>query len=222
MFSVVSLMVRRDILLAMRRPQDVMTSLFFFIIVVSLFPLGVSPEMEVLRGIAPGVIWVAALLATMLSLDRLFSADYQDGTLEQMILSPQPLTLLVVSKVLAHWLLTGLPLVMLTPLLGLLLGLNGEEIKVLTLTLLIGTPVLSLVGSIGAALTLGVRGGGVLLSLLILPLFVPVLIFGTGAVSSMNSGLGTEAHFSLLGAFLVLSLLLTPWASAAALKISME
>ncbi len=222
MFSVINLMVRRDILLAMRRPQDVMTSLFFFIIVVSLFPLGVSPEMEVLRSIGPGVIWVAALLATMLSLGRLFSDDYQDGTLEQLILSPQPLALVVLSKVVAHWLLTGLPLVMLTPLLGLLLGLSGEEIQVLTLTLLLGTPVLSLVGSIGAALTLGVRGGGVLISLLILPLFVPVLIFGTGAVSSMNAGLGVEAHFSLLGAFLVLSLLLTPWASAAALKISME
>ncbi len=222
MFSVINLMVRRDILLAMRRPQDVMTSLFFFIIVVSLFPLGVSPEMEVLRNIGPGVIWVAALLATMLSLGRLFSDDYQDGTLEQLILSPQPLALVVLSKVAAHWLLTGLPLVILTPLLGLLLGLNGEEIQILTLTLLLGTPVLSLIGSIGAALTLGVRGGGVLISLLILPLFVPVLIFGTGAVSSMNAGLGVEAHFSLLGAFLVLSLLLTPWASAAALKISME
>ncbi len=222
MFSVINLMVRRDILLAMRRPQDVMTSLFFFIIVVSLFPLGVSPEMEVLRSIGPGVIWVAALLATMLSLGRLFSDDYQDGTLEQLILSPQPLALVVLSKVAAHWLLTGLPLVILTPLLGLLLGLNGEEIQILTLTLLLGTPVLSLIGSIGAALTLGVRGGGVLISLLILPLFVPVLIFGTGAVSSMNAGLGVEAHFSLLGAFLVLSLLLTPWASAAALKISME
>lgn len=222
MFSVINLMVRRDILLAVRRPQDVMTSLFFFIIVVSLFPLGVSPEMEVLRSIGPGVIWVAALLATMLSLGRLFSDDYQDGTLEQLILSPQPLALVVLSKVAAHWLLTGLPLVILTPLLGLLLGLNGEEIQILTLTLLLGTPVLILIGSIGAALTLGVRGGGVLISLLILPLFVPVLIFGTGAVSSMNAGLGVEAHFSLLGAFLVLSLLLTPWASAAALKISME
>ncbi len=222
MFSVINLMVRRDILLAVRRPQDVMTSLFFFIIVVSLFPLGVSPEMEVLRSIGPGVIWVAALLATMLSLGRLFSDDYQDGTLEQLILSPQPLALVVLSKVAAHWLLTGLPLVILTPLLGLLLGLNGDEIQILTLTLLLGTPVLILIGSIGAALTLGVRGGGVLISLLILPLFVPVLIFGTGAVSSMNAGLGVEAHFSLLGAFLVLSLLLTPWASAAALKISME
>ncbi len=222
MFSVINLMVRRDILLAMRRPQDVMTSLFFFIIVVSLFPLGVSPEMEILRTIGPGVIWVAALLATMLSLGRLFSADYQDGTLEQMILSPQPLVLMVLSKAIAHWLLTGVPLVMLTPLLGLLLGLSGAEIKILTLTLLLGTPVLILIGSIGAALTLGVRGGGVLLSLLILPLFVPVLIFGTGAVSSMNAGMGVEAHFSLLGAFLILSLLLTPWAAAAALKISME
>ncbi len=222
MFSVINLMVRRDILLAMRRPQDVMTSLFFFIIVVSLFPLGVSPEMEILRTIGPGVIWVAALLATMLSLGRLFSADYQDGTLEQMILSPQPLALMVLSKCVAHWLLTGVPLVLLAPLLGLLLGLGGDEIQTLTLTLLLGTPVLILIGSIGAALTLGVRGGGVLLSLLILPLFVPVLIFGTGAVSSMNAGMGVEAHFSLLGAFLVLSLLLAPWASAAALKISME
>ncbi len=222
MFSIVTLMIRRDILLAMRRPQDIMTSLVFFVIVVSLFPLGVSPEMSVLQGIAPGVIWVAALLATMLSLGLLYSADYQDGTLEQMVLAPQSLTLMVLSKVVAHWLLTGLPLVALTPLLGLLLGLSGAEIEVLTLTLLLGTPVLSLIGSIGAALTLGVRGGGVLLSLLILPLFVPVLIFGTGAVSSMNAGMGTVGHFSVLGAILILSLLLTPLASAMALKISME
>jgi heme exporter protein B len=215
-------MVQRDIILAMRRPQDVMTTLIFFVIVVSMFPLGVSPEMEVLRGIAPGVIWVAALLATMLSLGRLFSADYQDGTLEQMLLAPQPLSLLVLSKIVAHWVLTGLPLVLISPLLGLLLGMDTLEIKVLTLTLLLGTPVLSLVGAIGAALTLGVRGGGVLLSLLILPLYVPVLIFGTGAVDSMSAGLGAEAHISLLGAFLLLALCFTPWASAAALRISME
>lgn len=208
--------------LAMRRPQDVMTTLFFFVIVVSLFPLGVSPELEVLRGIAPGVIWVAALLATMLSLGRLFSGDYQDGTLEQMLIAPQPLSLLVLSKVFAHWCLTGVPLVLMSPVLGLLLGMGEDDIRVMTITLLLGTPVLSLIGAIGAALTLGVRGGGVLLSLLILPLYVPVLIFGTGAVQSASSGMGVEGHFSLLGAFLVLALCFTPWASAAALRISME
>jgi len=222
MFSVIALMVQRDMVLAMRRPQDVMTTLIFFVIVVSLFPLGVSPEMKVLQGIAPGVIWVAALLATMLSLGRLYSDDYQDGTLEQMILSPQPLSLLVLSKVVAHWLLTGLPLVLMSPLLGLLLGMEREAISLLTLTLLLGTPVMSLIGSIGAALTLGVRGGGVLLSLLILPLYVPILIFGTGAIESMSAGMGAEAQISILGAFLVLALLLAPWASAAALKITVE
>ena len=222
MFSIISHMVRRDMLLAMRRPQDVMTTLFFFVIVVSLFPLGVSPEMEVLREIAPGVIWVAALLATMLSLGRLFSVDYQDGTLEQMLIAPQSLSLLVLSKVSAHWLLTGLPLVLMAPLLGVLLGMGNTEIKVMVITLLLGTPALSLIGAIGAALTLGVRGGGVLLSLLILPLFVPVLIFGTLAVESESAGMGYEAHISILGAFLVMALGFTPWVSAAALRISME
>ncbi|MEW5755250.1 MAG: heme exporter protein CcmB [Pseudomonadota bacterium] len=222
MLSIIRHMIWRDMLLAMRRPQDVMTSLFFFVIVVSLFPLGVSPEMEVLREIASGVIWVAALLATMLSLNRLFSVDYQDGTLEQMLIAPQPLSLLVLSKVVAHWLLTGLPLVLMAPLLGVLLGMESEAIGVMVLTLLLGTPVLSLIGSIGAALTLGVRGGGVLLSLLILPLYVPILIFGTGAVESVRADMGVEAQLSLLGAFLALALGFTPWAAAAALRISME
>jgi heme exporter protein B len=215
-------MVMRDLTLAMRRRADVLTTLFFFLIVVSLFPLGVSPEMNILRGIAPGVIWVAALLASMLSLGRLFSDDYQDGTLEQMLLLPQPLSVMVLGKVLAHWLVSGVPLVLLAPLLGIQMGLDSSAIGLLMLTLLLGTPVLSLIGSVGAALTLGVRGGGVLVSLLVLPLYIPVLIFGTGAVDAGTSGMDFEGHLSLLGAFLVLAALLTPLATAAALRISVE
>ena len=215
-------MIVRDLTLAMRRRADVLTTLFFFIIVVSLFPLGVSPEMAVLREIAPGVIWVAALLASMLSLGRLFSDDFQDGTLEQMLLLPQPLSVLVLAKVKAHWLVSGLPLVLLSPLLGMQLGLDGDAIMLLMLTLLLGTPVLSMIGSVGAALTLGVRGGGVLVSLLVLPLYIPVLIFGTGAVDAAVSGMEYDGHLSLLGAFLVLAALLTPLATAAALRISVE
>ena len=215
-------MVMRDLTLAMRRRADVLTTLFFFLIVVSLFPLGVSPEMETLRGIAPGVIWVAALLASMLSLGRLFSSDHQDGTLEQILLLPQPLSVLVLAKVLAHWLVAGLPLVLMSPLLGMQLGLDAEAIGLMMLTLLLGTPVLSLIGSVGAALTLGVRGGGVLVSLLVLPLYIPVLIFGTGAVDAATSGMEFEGHLSLLGAFLVMAVLLAPLGTAAALRISVE
>lgn len=222
MIAVLRYVIQRELTLAMRRPQEVLTTLFFFVIVVSLFPLGVSPELDVLRGIAPGVLWVAALLATMLSLGRLFSADWQDGTLEQMLIAPWPLSLIVLGKVLAHWLLTGLPLVIASPLLGLLLGMSGEPLQMLMLGLLLGTPVLSLIGAIGAALTLGVRGGGVLLSLLILPLYVPVLIFGTGAVGGVINGMGAEAQLSLLGAFLLVSLGFAPLAAAAALRISLE
>jgi heme exporter protein B len=178
--------------------------------------------METLRGIAPGVIWVAALLASMLSLGRLFSGDFQDGTLEQILLLPQPLSVLVLGKVLAHWLVSGLPLVLMSPLLGMQLGLGAEAIGLLMLTLLLGTPVLSLIGAVGAALTLGVRGGGVLVSLLVLPLYIPVLIFGTGAVDAAVSGMEFEGHLSLLGAFLVMAILLTPVATAAALRISAE
>lgn len=215
-------MVARDLTLAMRRKADVLTSLFFFMIVVSLFPLGVGPELDTLRKIAPGVIWVAALLASMLSLGRLFSDDYQDGTLEQILLLPHPLSIIVMAKVIAHWLVSGLPLVIFSPLLGMQLGLDTDDIGLLMLTLVLGTPVLSLIGSVGAALTLGLRGGGVLVSLLVLPLYIPVLIFGAGAVESAAVGLGIEAHLSLLGAFLVLSLLFAPLATAAALRISME
>ncbi|WP_455209154.1 heme exporter protein CcmB [Kaarinaea lacus] len=215
-------MLVRDLTLAMRRKADVLTTLFFFLIVVSLFPLGVGPELETLRLIAPGVIWVAALLASMLSLGRLFSDDYQDGTLEQIMLEPHPLSMLVLCKVLAHWLLSGLPLVIFSPLLGMQLGLDSEAIVLLMITLLLGTPALSLIGAVGAALTLGLRGGGVLISLLVLPLYIPILIFGAGAVESQNAGLGAEAHLSILGAFLMVTLVFSPISTATALRISMD
>lgn len=209
-------------MLAMRRQADVLITLFFFIIVVSLFPLGVGPEMNILRAIAPGVLWVAALLASMLSLGRLFSIDYMDGTLEQLLISPSPLFILVLGKMISHWLVSGLPLVLMAPILGIQYDLSMEALSVLTLSLLIGTPILSLIGAIGAALTLGVRGGGVLVSLLVLPLYIPILIFGAGAVEASAAGLGYDAHFSLLGAFLLVSLVFAPWAVAASLRISME
>ncbi len=213
--------IKRDLLLAMRRRADVLTTLFFFIIVVSLFPLGVGPEMNILRVIAPGIVWVAALLASMLALGRMFSSDYADGTLEQMLISPVSLSALVVGKAIAHWLVTGVPLVLIAPVLGIQYDLPVESLIVLTLSLLMGTPVLSLIGAIGAALTLGLRGGGVLVSLLVLPLYVPILIFGAGAVEASAAGLGSEAHFSLLGAFLLVSIVCSPWATAASLRISM-
>ncbi len=212
----------RDLTLAMRHRSDVLTTVFFFIIVVSLFPLGVGPEPQLLKEMAAGVVWVAALLASMLSLGRLFADDYNDGTLEQLLLVPQPLALLVLGKVVAHWIISGLPLVLMSPLLGLQFGLAGDELIMLIVTLLLGTPVLSLLGAIGAALTLGLRGGGVLVSLLVLPLYIPVLIFGAGAVTSSAMGMGAEGHLSLMGAILLLALVLAPWASAAALRISVE
>ena len=214
--------IRRDLLLAMRRKTEVLTALFFFVIVTSLFPLGIGPEPALLRKIAPGVLWVGALLATMLGLQRMFAADHADGTLEQMVLSPTPLVLLVAGKSIAHWLVSGLPLVVLAPVLGIQFDLDAQALGVLALALLLGTPVLSLVGSIGAALTLGVRGGGVLLSLLVLPLFIPALIFGAGAVQAHASGQGAEGHLSLLGALLVLSMFFAPWATTAALRIAVE
>lgn len=213
---------RRDLLIAARKPADVATPLVFFAIVVSLFPLGVSPEPAVLRTLAPGVLWVGALLATLLSLSRLFEADYTDGTLEQLALSPQPLTALVFAKVAAHWVTTGLPLLLLSPLLAIQLYLPYEAFGALLLALALGTPVLSLIGSVGAGLTLGLRGGGVLLSLLVLPLYTPILIFGAGAVSASVAGLDPEAYLSLLGAFLLVALGFAPWAAAAALRISMD
>lgn len=214
--------IKRDLLLAMRRQSDVLTTLFFFIIVVSLFPLSVGPEMNMLRTMAPGVVWVAALLASMLSLGRMFSSDYLDGTLEQMLLSPHSLTMLVLGKAIAHWLVTGVPLVLMAPILGIQYDLPADALFVLTASLLLGTPILSLIGAIGAALTLGLRGGGVLVSLLVLPLYIPVLIFGSGAVEASSAGLGYEAHFSLLGAFLLVAIVFAPWAAASSLRVSME
>lgn len=214
--------VRRDLLLAMRRKSEVLTALFFFIIVVSLFPLGIGPETALLRKIAPGVLWVAALLATMLGLARLFAPDHADGTLEQLALSPTPLGILVAGKITAHWLVSGLPLVLLAPVLGIQFDLDGGALLVLIVALLLGTPFLSLIGAIGAALTLGVRGGGVLLSLLVLPLYVPALIFGAGAVEAHVSGLGAGGHLSLLAALLALALFFAPWATTAALRIALE
>jgi len=212
----------RDLLLAVRRMADVLTTLFFFVIVVSLFPLGVGPEAETLRTIAPGVVWVAALLASMLALGHLFDSDFRDGTLEQMLLTPQPLSLLVLGKVMAHWVVTGLPLVLMAPLLGLQFDMAPAALPILVISLLLGTPAISLIGAVGAALTLGVRGGSVLVSLLVLPLYIPVLIFGAGAVEAGISGLGAGAHLSLLGAILVLALCFAPLAAATALRISLE
>jgi len=222
MFETFRAIVGRDLILAFRHQADVLSTLFFFVIVVSLFPLGIGPELDTLRLIAPGVVWVAALLASMLALERLFAIDHADGTLEQMLLTPYPLALLVLGKVFAHWLVAGLPLVLMAPILGLQYDLSLQALGMLLISLLLGTPVLSLIGAIGAALTLGLRGGGVLVSLLVLPLTIPVLIFGAGAVEASVSGLGAEGHISMLAAILVLSLFFAPLATALALRISSE
>lgn len=214
--------LRRDLRVALRRRSDSLATLIFFVMVASLFPLGVGPEAQLLRTMAPGVLWVAAMLASMLSLPRLFADDHNDGTLEQMLLSTYPLGLLVMGKTLAHWMVSGLPLVLLSPVLALQFDLSASATGVLALSLLLGTPLLSLVGSIGAALTVGLRGSSVLLSLLVLPLSIPVLIFGAGAVEAHNAGLGVAGHFSLLGALLIVGLMAAPWVAAAALRISME
>jgi heme exporter protein B len=220
--AVADALIRRDLLLAFRRKSEVLTTLFFFIIVASLFPLGIGPESGLLRKIAPGVLWVGALLASMLSLNRMFAADYADGTLEQLALSPEPLPVLAGAKIAAHWLVSGLPLVLIAPVLGLQFDLDARALGVLALSLLLGTPLLSLIGAIGAALTLGVRGGGVLVSLLTLPLYIPALIFGAGAVEADLAGLGAQGHLSLLAALLVLAVFFAPWATSAALRIALE
>jgi len=214
--------VRRDLLLAWRRRGDVATALLFFLIVASLFPLGIGFEPNLLRAIAPGVIWVAALLSSMLSLSRLFAADHADGTLEQLLLGASPLGVIAAAKAAAHWIVSGLPLALIAPFIALQYDMPGELTPVLALSLLLGTPVLSLIGAIGAALTLGVRGGGILLSLLVLPLYVPVLILGAGSVDMAAAGMGGEGQLLLLAALLVASCAFAPWAIATALRISME
>lgn len=215
-------LVWRDLILAWRRKADVLATLFFFIIVVSLFPLGIGPEPQLLRRVAPGVVWVAALLASMLSLGRLFGNDHQDGSLEQLLLTRQPLYLVVVGKVLAQWVVSEVPLVVIAPLLGVQFGLSENTLGVVALSLLLGTPVLSLIGSIGAALTLGLRAANVLVALLVLPLYIPVLIFGAGAVEASVSGMSAQPYLLLLAATLVLSIVFAPWATSAALRISVE
>jgi heme exporter protein B len=215
-------LVRRDLLLAVRRRGELANPVLFFVLVVSLFPLGVGPEQSLLRTLAPGVIWVAALLATLLSLERMFRSDFEDGALEQMLLGPRPATLVVLGKVLAHWLVTGLPLLVVAPVLGVLLALPAAAMGTLLLTLLLGTPVLSLVGAIGVALTVGLRRGGALLSLVVLPLYVPVLIFGATAVDAAAAGLPVTGHLYVLAALLVLAFTLAPPAAAAALRISVN
>jgi len=213
---------QRDLRIALRRRTDSLAALVFFVMVVSLFPLAVGPEAALLRTMAPGVVWVAALLACTLPLARLFSDDHADGTLEQLLLSSHPLPVLVLGKIAAHWCGSVLLLVLISPLLALQFDLSASATGVLFLTLLIGSPVLSLVGAIGAALTLGLRGGGVLMSLLTLPLVIPVLIFGAGAVQAHAAGLDVGGHFSLLGALLLLSLFAAPLLTSAALRISLE
>jgi heme exporter protein B len=214
--------LRREWRVALRRKGDVLNVLVFFVVVASLFPLGVGPEPNQLRAMAAGVVWIAALLAALLSLPRLFAADHVDGTLEQMLVAPQPLAIIVLAKIAAHWLTTGLPLAIAAPLIGLQYDLPADALAILLASLLIGTPVLSLLGAAGAALTLGVRGGGALLGLLVLPLFVPVLVFGAGAVTASLIGINPSAHLSLLGAFLAVSSIVGPWAACAALRVALD
>ena len=214
--------VARDVRIALRSKAELGVQLLFYVIVVSLFPLAVSPSRDVLGTLGPGVLWTAALLASLLSLPRLFASDFADGTLEQIALSPRPLTALVSGKIAAHWLTTGLPVALMAPLLGAQYALDSSLLGMLSLSLLIGTPILSLLGAVGAALTLGARGGGSLLALLVLPLYVPVLIFGAGAVDAVRAGLSAAPHLSLLGAGLLLALVAVPFAVAAAVRIALD
>ena len=220
--SAFTLLLKRDLTLAVRHRAEMINPLLFFVLVTSLFPLGIGADPVLLKAIGPGIIWVAALLAALLSLDGIFRSDFEDGTLEQLLLSSHPVSVLVLAKVLAHWLITGLPLLLISPLLGILLGLPAAGINILLITLLLGTPVLSLLGAVGVALTVGLRKGGMILSLLVLPLYVPLLIFAANAVDTAAAGLPITAHLSLISALLVLALSLSPLATAAALRISLS
>ncbi|MBA6230612.1 MULTISPECIES: heme exporter protein CcmB [unclassified Colwellia] len=215
-----NLIIKRDLTIAFRHRDDIINPLLFFIIVVTLFPLGIGPESTTLSRIAPGIIWVAALLSTLLSLDRLFKSDHDDGSLEQMMLSPHPIFILVIAKITAHWLVTGLPLIFIAPLLAVLLHLNENSYSALMLTLLLGTPTLSLLGAIGVALTVGIKKGGVLLSLLVLPLYIPVLIFATSAIDTAAMNLPYSGQLAIIAALFFGSLTLAPFAVSAALKVS--
>ena len=215
-------LLRRDLLLAMRRRSELANPMLFFVMVIVLFPLGVGAEPKLLEQMSSGVVWVAALLAALLTLDSIFRSDFEDGTLEQILIGAHPVPMLVLAKVIAHWLVTGLPLLLVAPVLATFLGMNPEAIGVLMLSLLLGTPVLSLIGSIGVALTVGLRRGGVILSLLVLPLYVPVLIFGAAAVDAAASGMPVTGQIYIMAAFLVLAVTLAPLAAAAALRISLS
>ncbi len=214
--------VARDTRLALRQGGGSYWTLLFFVLTVTMFPLGVGPDLALLARIGAGVLWVVALLASLLSLDRMFQADYEDGSLELLSLAPLPLEATVIAKVIAHWLTTGLPVTVLAPLLGFLLAMDPIAYPVLVASMLIGTPILSLIGSIGAALTVGIRRGGVLLSLLVMPLYVPALIFGVLAVEATLGGLSPRPHLLLLGADLLVALAVTPWLAAAALRLNLE
>ena len=222
MIRALGCVAQRDLAIAMRRKSDVANTLLFFVIVTSLFPLGVGAERPLLHAMAPGILWVAALLAAMLSLGRLFEPDFADGTLEQLALAVEPLPVLVIGKIAAHWLLTGLPLTLISPLLALQFDLQPAAVLALCASLMVGTAALSAIGAVGAALTLGLRGGGVIAALLVLPLYVPVLIFGAGAVGAVESGLGAQSHLLLLAAFLLVSLAIAPWATASAIRIALD
>jgi heme exporter protein B len=220
--SAFSLLLKRDLVLAYRRRAELVNPMLFFVLVTAMFPLGIGNDPKLIEAVGPGVIWVAALLAALLSLDSMFRSDYDDGSLEQFMLSAHPVSILVLAKILAHWLVTGLPLFLIAPLLAVLLHIPGSAIPTLMLTLLLGTPVLSLIGSVGVALTVGLRRGGVILSLLVLPLYVPVLIFASDAVKTAIVGIPTTAQLSILSAMLVGSLVLAPLATAASLRISLS
>jgi heme exporter protein B len=215
-------LVVRDLRLARRRQVEALLPLSFFLVTLLLFPLGLGPEPRLLQEIAPGAVWICALLAAMLSLGSLYAADQADGSLEQLLLAGQPLLLLALAKAAVHWIVSGLPLIVAAPLAGLLFGMQADALAALGVSLLLGTPILSLIGSVGAALTLGLRGGGMLVVLIVLPLAVPVLVFGSAAVTAVDHGLSPAAHHSLLGALLIFALLLAPPAAASALRIAME
>lgn len=217
-----STVIRRDLFLAWQQRGDLLVGLVFFVLVACLFPLAIGPESKLLSRIGPGVLWVAAILANLLALPRLFQADWQDGTLEQLLLAPAPASMMVAGKIVAHWLTTGVPLTLIAPLLGVQYGLSSDLLLMLMASLLIGTPVLSALGSIGAALTLGVRQGDMLLALLVLPLYAPVLIFGSGAVAAVAGGLNGYAELSLLAAIACGALFLAPWLAAMAIKLAVE
>ncbi|MCD5992893.1 heme exporter protein CcmB [Pseudomonas sp. CDFA 602] len=220
MIKVIALLLRREARLLVRRPAELINPLVFFAVVVALFPLAVGPDTQLLQSLSPGLLWVAALLSVLLSLDGLFRSDFEDGSLEQWVLSPHPLALLVLTKVLAHWMFSGLALVVLAPFLALMLGLPAHCVPVLILSLLLGTPVLSLLGAVGAALTVGLKRGGLLLALLILPLYIPVLILGSGALQAALQGMPSTGYLLWLSSLTALAVTLTPFAIAAGLKIS--